>query len=263
MRLSVHRLVFLLCLAGASAVRAASVYTEGFGGGMSGWTNYDLYAWQATNGYAQVRFGGSGLPLPSEVTLLASNNASGGAFSGNYLAAGIGVVGFRFMAVSALPTDLLFQWQRGTSYYSRLLTPGIASTGVWYQFVLSLAGKDEGGWSGSPASEFTNALAAVDQIRLNLKVTLSASPTFYRLDDFFTDRPPAAVAVANPDGPPASVTWTYLRTNLTYRVQVADAPANAWSNLVAFTATNRTQEVSVTNAPPDPYGFFRLRNASP
>lgn len=77
-------------------------------------------------------------------------------------------------------------------------------------------------------------------------------------DNFFLDGLPRATEFGSVSSETTLISWSDVRSNLTYHLQTATALGGGWSNVTSFTATGSSHSVSapiVTNQPP---AFFRL-----
>lgn len=237
-----------IALAGSCAW-AAAVHVETFAAGAAGWTNAGTLQLAATNQTLRGLFAAQGVPIPETGSFMATNASSGGAFTGDYDAAGIRLVGFSFMAQNVLPSSALVRWQGPTSSFFRSFASYVAATGVWYRFAFSLANKDAGKWVGGSATAFDEGLQAVKSLEIQLTRAGMAAQRYY-LDDVFVDGLPFGT-LRSTGG--VEVLWSSLRTNVAYAVQSADQPSDPWNAAGNFTATGATQ------AWPDPSATNRHR----
>ena len=235
-------ILLALSLAGAPPAHAAAHVTEAFVASLSGWTNnLDPTSWVAATQAVRASFGAS--VLPQTASLEAGAGASGGAFVGDYHAAGIEAIGFSFLAEDAQPSVLKLELTAGTNVFFQDLRPYMIAVGAWNRLLVSLAEGDADRWVGAPASELAASLTNV--LRVAIRVTTSgAGPRAFRLDDVFLDRLPF-LRPAND----TNVIADALRTGFVYRIEAADALGGAWTNVGSFAATNRTETRSVSNSP--------------
>lgn len=244
----------------ASAVRAATPYSESFGTSATGWTNEGSWgAFGATNGHLQGRFNAiAGPPTPQPPgRFIATNSASGGAFAGNYDSAGLVLLGFSIYAADVLPADLLVRWYGGDgfAYFRSGLATNLLTTGVWYTLVFSLQDKAAGGWVGSSATNFAAARQSVTRIELQVERNGTPAQTF-AVDNIFVDALPA-VAADSVNAPRLIV--APLQSNAAYHIQAAPAlSGGTWSNVDLLVATNRWMEWPVPDAGAHPHQFFRV-----
>lgn len=71
--------------------------------------------------------------------------ASGGAITGNYDAAGIELIGFRFFSATELPSSVHLELGGTTTSFQTIFYPSV--TGVWQTFAASLQSVELGGWT--------------------------------------------------------------------------------------------------------------------
>jgi hypothetical protein len=238
-----------LCLGVApGTLRAATPFTEPFAASLSGWTNNGSVLWTATGGALQAEFLPSAGP-PNSAVLWAGPGASGGAFIGDYHAADIVLMGFSFRADTILPSSLILQWRSGTNAVFIDAKDAILATGVWYRLAWSMQSPAAGGWV-TPLDEltFSDIQTNVSSIFLSVEGQSLSSTVRYRIDDFFIDRGHTATRFVPVSNGLGDVTWSYVRSNYTYRLDAADAPGGPWSNLavVAASSTSLVTQVSVT-----------------
>ena len=229
----------VLALSFCAQAQAASLYTESFSGS-SGWSSSGGAAVAETLGELRVSFPDI-FPLPPEsVLLLATNGASGGAFTGDYAAAGVELIGFRFKADDAVPDSLLIELRAGAqSYSSPQLRGQVVQTGVWCD-VWTVLGGDE--WAGN-----SSVVTGVTQLAVYIKQAASGAETCH-VDDVFTDSMPIAGRVAAGAAETTIVSWSHLRSGWFYSVSTCvELPAGNWSNVSAFTTVGVQQDVVVTN----------------
>lgn len=220
--------------------QGASLYTESFDGS-SGWQSTPGATVNETDGALRVSFPNI-IPLPpASVMLLASNSASGGAFTGDFTAAGVQLIGFRFKADDAIPNSLLIELRSGSGAYSSPQLSGqVAQTGGWFHVWTALG---EPGWIGD-ASVVTGVTATTIFIR-----QAGSTAERYYVDDFFTDSFPVGSGIDSEATDTYSVAWTHLRPEWTYQVQsCADLTQGVWSNVSTLAATSSFQRIAITNS---------------
>lgn len=215
---------------------AATVHTETFAGGLAGWTNAGAMPLAISNQALRGRFAAQGIPVPETGTFVATNTSSGGAFTGDYNAAEIQLIGFSFMAQNTVPSTALLRWLGPTSSYFQSFGSHVVATGVWYKMAFSLAAGAAGQWSGGAADEFADALADVRGLEIHV-TRAGMDAQNYFIDDVFLD----ALPVGNPnttDG--KQVAWSQLRSNVVYVVESAETAAGPWEYLDEFMAVGRS-----------------------
>lgn len=246
----------LTALLAAFALRAATPQTEPFTADLGGWTNgVAANPWRGTNQYLRLTFPG-GLPQVLTATLEAGTNASAGAFSGDYSAAGVEAIGLSFFSENVKPSELKIELASGTNTVQQELGGRLSGTGAWNHFICPLIGPDASRWIGLLGVPLAQVVTNVTRVTVRVVNVASMSAQNYRLDDIFLARLPAANSLAFTGTNTALVGWTNLRTNFVYRMEIADALTNNWTALANFTATNDTLQLPHTNAV-SPF-FYRL-----
>jgi len=232
--------------------RAAEPFIETFSTAMNGWTNTAGTVWRTNSGTARVSFPNT--PLSELSTLTATGAAATAAYTGDYVAAGIRLFGFKFRADSVLPVTLETRLLSGTNGYFKALDSLVTTTGVWHQFLFSLEGKAVGGWAGSDDEIFDEVLSGVD--RIEFTVAKPAGAAIYRIDDIVIDRLHAAAALTTGPGGAFSLSGDFLQTNVTYLIEATPELTGVWTTVQSLLATNRSMSISLTNA--GPQLFWRL-----
>ena len=230
---------------------AAAPFTEDFATGLNGWTNnVDATKWTASTQAVRVSFGPG--VLPQNAALEATAAASGGAFCGDYRAAGVEAIGFSFFAESVLPSVLKIEVRGGTNVFFQDLRPRMTAAGVWQQFLIPLTDREADRWSGAPATLLPDARTNI--VRVAIRVTTSGTAAqAYRMDDVFLDTLPVCRAATG-----TTAALESLRTNFVYRLETAESLTNTWTTALTFTATNRFETKALTNTA-SPL-FLRLQN---
>lgn len=254
------RLVLLTLLAlPAIAARSAELFTENFTGGISGWTNSTSpNKWLPTNNQLRLTFNAGLPPLPQTAAIEGGPEASDEKFVGDFLAAGVEAVGFSFYCETVLPQDLKIELTSGTNIIFQELSDRLTGTGTWNHFLCPLTGPAANRWVGFAISQFDEILTNITRVAVRVLNNSSLSAQHYRLDDIFLDRLPAAAALTVSASNVTDSTWANLRTNFTYRLEQAATPTNAWSPVIAITATSTAHTLAHTNAAPDAPAFLRL-----
>lgn len=230
--------------------QSAHVHSESFGTSAAGWTNEGQWAtFGVTNGHLWGRFSASGgPPTPQFGLFIATNTASAGAFTGDYDAAGLTLIGFSIYAADARPQDLLVRWYGGDgfSYFRSGLASNIVSTGVWYTLTFPLQNKTAGGWFGSSETNFAAARQAVTRFEIRVDRNGSAAQQYF-VDPVFVDSHPALLALAADSGS-AVLSLGVLQTGATYRIEAADTATGTWTHADTLIATNRVMPWPVPDA---------------
>lgn len=252
------------------SVHAAQITNESFTAGSNGWVGLvgglnPSAEWQFTGQVARLEIFEGPAEFSTTATLKDSPSASGGAFTGNYDAASVALIGFRILSDNPnIDTNLplsnvdtvLLSWLGGTSRYFRAFSIPQSETGLWHNFAVSLDSYELGGWtvaSGSK-SNFPVARQSVSNLIFSFSRRGALAQT-YLVDDIFIDRLPAATAM-EAGGSTGLVTWSYLRSNTAYRVERADQSTNlVWSTLETLTATGTTH---VSSDPALDTNLFRV-----
>lgn len=248
-------ILFVLLMAVPRQTLAAGPWIETFSGSLGGWTNTGSPAWRSTNDYAQVTFSAS--PAPQTSTLIATGALASAAFTGDYAAAGMALLGFKFRAEQVLPSGLTVRWMRTTNGFFRNLQTDVLATGVWYQFYFSLKDKETGGWDGDPGDLFTQVLAGVDTVALAVTKPATLAASSFRIDDVVIDRLPAATEMTALSATTALLRWEYLQTNASYQLDYAETTTSDWSTVQSWLATNRQHVLSATGLADQ--AFWKLR----
>ena len=242
-------LAVLIVWAACPSVRGASPFTETFTTNLAGWTNGGTRLWSSSNNTAIVTLPVAAGP-PETAILKTTPLASGGAFTGDYVSAGITLLGFAFKAETYLPGLLSVQWKGDTNSVFLDAKSAILATGVWYYLAFSLGSAAEGGWvSGVGEDTFVSMQTNVNSISVQVEGQSLTTTARYRLDDFFIDRGHLAGRLQPTTNGYGEVTWNYIRSNYTYRLEYADALGGSWTTASVVTATSTTlvSTVSLTN----------------
>ena len=259
--------IAIACMTAVSFVApAASVHREEFVGGANGWTNSagSAAVVRYTNDLVRVTFTVGPMPNPLPLLLLAGTNASGGAFSGDFHAAGISLLGFTIRAMKLTSDAPTLQWASGTSVFIRAFSSPIAQTGVWYNYSTSLKDVSDAEWAQEAQpfldrDHFDTCLTNVTEVRIVLNNPSAQSSSIFEIDAIYTDQVPAAEAVRL-SGSDVEIVWSPLQTDLVYAVEAVASVAGAWAPIASLTPTGRTYTSSIplsTNSEPQ---FYRLKN---
>jgi hypothetical protein len=246
-----------LLFAASASVRAATPYTEEFAANLNGWSTQSTTSaigWTWTNGTAQARFNALGVPSPQLAILMATSTVSSGSFAGDFAQAGIGVIGFDFMAMNTNPVLLQVEWRSGTNLFYRNLGSSVAATGVWYSFLVPQADRVEGGWSGSgDASLYSSCRTSVTAVSVIIQRRGESAQT-YRMDRFFVDRRHGLQSIGFDTN--VALGLANLRTNRFYGVESAPDPLSAWGSETSLVALASAVSVGLSPASTNP--FFRI-----
>lgn len=232
----------------------ASIYTETFDSGAAGWSHAGSLAVTAEESGLRGQFAAQGFPFPESGSFWADAAASGGAFAGNYSAAGVQLIGFSFLAQEALPSAALVRLSGAETSFFRSFADAIAQTGVWYRIVFSLQSQAAGRWVGGTEPAFAEVLRDVQ--RLEIQITRAGmTAQRYRLEDVFLDALPAGTEVSA-DG---TVAWSRLRADQAYVVEAAADPTQAWEAVDGFICESPTHLWQDPAPAPAPRRFYRLQ----
>ncbi|MBN1669426.1 MAG: VCBS repeat-containing protein [Kiritimatiellae bacterium] len=153
---------------------------------LEGWTNNNAYAAVSNPGtYLNLHFGALGVPSPEESILVGGTGASGGDFTGNYLAAGATNIALKFLAAGYDPGLVRFFLHNPTSgnaWYTVLAAP---VTNEWTEYNIPLD-YDAALWligSGESRDQFLRDLENVDWVGVYVLRSGGTSAEDYGLDD--------------------------------------------------------------------------------
>lgn len=228
----------------------AQYTTETFSAGASGWqgtTEFATGSWTYTGGVVRLTFNDTSFVVIPDVGSLSNQvTASGGAFTGNYVGAGIDLIGFRFLSNTDMPSSVRLHLVGPTSEYRRIFYPN--QTGVWVTLAASLAGAAEGGWVrvGGAGQDFDQVRQQVRYVAIKVD-RAGTTLRHYFIDDIFLDRLPATQQLALSTNGLLQAQVNYLRTGSYYQVEAAPEVTGTWNLVQAWTATNRLQALELTN----------------
>ncbi len=256
-----------LCLSGVLAVQGADVYREEFVGALNGWTNAPGPLVRASNNAVRITFTAlppPAPPLPTPAIIFSGPDASGGAFTGDYHAAGISLLGFKIRALTMTNAAPTLRWASGTNVFIRAFSSSIAQTGVWYNYSTSLKDVSDAEWAQEQQpfldrGHFDICLTNVTEVRIVLNNPSALSSSIFEIDAIYTDQVPAAEAVHS-SGPDVEIVWSPLQTDLVYEVEAVVSVDGTWESIASLTPTGRTHTSSIplsTNSGPQ---FYRLKN---
>ena len=189
---------------------------------------------------------------------MATLRPSSGSFTGDYVAAGLQVLGFRFRAEGAAPSTLYVELAAGTSVYQRTFT--VAPAGEWQSCMVSLVDAESGGWTVKRGSRAALATDLADVRSVAIKIGRNgAAATAYEIDDVFVDGlPKASGGVSMQDGD-VSMTWEALQLGAPYTMQESPSLAGPWKDAQTVTPTSRLQQFRLPASGSASQAFFRLR----
>ena len=248
---------------GLHHAQGAALFTETFAADSADWGNAGTGPnWIHTNGSMRVSFDEQMFPMPEEAAALAAGAASsGGAFVGNYRAAGAQLIGFDFYANIENPAQLILELVSGTNTYRRNLFDKVGPAGNTSRIAVSLVNRQAGGWDnlvGSSDASFESVLTNVTAVFVKLsRGSLVAHE--YRVDNFFLDAlPVAGTPQSMADG--ASLTWIGVRPGWLYHLEATTNLVNSadWTGVVTVTATNQVISLLDPSATNHAFRAYRL-----
>lgn len=256
MKKFLQRLVLVCGLAGS--VQAADRYTETFstnGAAPASSLSLGAGSWSFTGGVALAKFANS---LPLSIPDIATLRPSNGAFTGDYVAAGVGVLGFKFRSAVALPSSVYVELKSGTAVFQRVIP--VTSVGTWESFMISLSSLEEGGWTvlEGRAADFQAALHEVTSLEIKVQRS-GATAREYALDDLYVDGLPQATGRTLTEGRNLTMAWDALQLGALYTMQQSPSLSGPWKDADTVTATSRLQQFTIPADDSAPQGFFRLR----
>ncbi len=240
------RLLFLVgaawLLPGGRAT--ANPRIETFTAGLNGWTNLPgSTVWRPTNQTAAVTFAAS--PLPASSSLVFTGFPDVTEFTGDYRALGHEAIGFAFRADNVLPTSLQLTLSSASTGYFVFVHPAVTATGIWYRFLIPLESKARGPWDGDDAALFDSVLSAIDTVSITVVKPATVAAARFRVDDIVVDRL-HTLSTPEPATNLVHLPAAHLQTGLTYHIELAIEPT-LWTNAAVFTATGRTDRITLTN----------------
>jgi hypothetical protein len=158
--------------------------------GTAGWVRYDVLNDREltlvnTSQCLSVVFNTQSMSMPEASMIRAEAKSSGGLFTGDYLAAGVTNVSFKFLSASYVPSRLALYFHCGASgdwWYYPLTAAG---PGTWAQYNVPMDCWK--GWQrddGMAAALFRSDLSSNDWVGLLIQRTGSLEQQVYALDDF-------------------------------------------------------------------------------
>ncbi|MBP7830408.1 MAG: hypothetical protein KA248_10865 [Kiritimatiellae bacterium] len=184
--------MLLVLLAGGVSPEGAVIYTAAWDATDDGWVGRDSVAgisfaggFGDPAGSMLATFAEQGIPAAEVDAFRATASASGGAFTGDYWADLGEFYGwtFRFYAATELPSDLQVRF-RGSSgpalIYNAL--PQLGGVGSWY--TITVPATYSGNWFGGTETAWSNALASVQWVDIQIGRSGSGAEESYYLDGF-------------------------------------------------------------------------------
>lgn len=186
MRLFVASLCLIVACSFVAAARGAVLFTETFDSSNSGWVDRDsgemIVSHSASMGQVPGSLQGSfGASLFADTDAFrASGVSSSGNFSGDYQSLGASLAfRFDFLAQDVVPSALQLRFNGGGSTLFKGITVGSVGSWVTYQVALDYSA----GWFGGSGLAFTNALASVNWVDVQVTMNGTSSQSYF-LDNF-------------------------------------------------------------------------------
>ncbi len=246
-------------LLAAAQADAAGRYSESFSAGASAaplsGLSLGIGTWSFTGGVAQIVFSDSGyFAVPDLATL----RPAAAAFTGDFVAAGVELIGFRYRAEHHAPSSLYLEISGGSSVFQRVLSP--PPVGVWAYYMVPLTDAAGGGWTAKRGNIQDFAAALRDVKSVEMKVRRSGVATqAHTIDDLFVDGlPEAAGGTGAPGAGTMTVGWDALQSGMPYVLQASESLTGSWSDVGPVVPTNRLHHVEISVSGPG-LQFFRLR----
>lgn len=179
----------ILALGGSLSARAASFYTENFAAGTGGWQDRDPGEMTVSHsagfgnpaGSLQGSFASQGAASPEIDAFRADGTGSSAAFVGDYWTdvPNFSSWSFDFYSDDILPSDVLVRFSDGINTFFRSVSVA-SSLNAWQSVSVSLS---YAGWFGGSASAFSNALAGVTFVDVQVSRSGTGAQSYF-LDNF-------------------------------------------------------------------------------
>lgn len=244
----------------AGSVQAASITNETFSVNLQGWSNAGLRSWTwQSGGHLRVSFPPSPPSPGDHATLKAGPTASSGSYTGNYVTAGINLIGFDFMAESTGPATFNLDLIYGTNRMSVALVDRVVPSNGWQTIAVSLRHKADGPWFG-PANEgqFQTWLQDISGVEIRI-VRHADQAEIYRLDNFFAVRQSAMTEMVNVGPEAMAMAWTDVLIGRQYRVEATqNLSGNEWIPIALMVTTNNTMYFVDEDVSAFPHRAYRI-----
>ncbi len=232
--------------------------------GLQSTANPASRVWTWSGDAAQVTYPASSQPpAPGQYSnLKAENGVSGGDFTGDYLAAGVKLLGFDVYAATVLPTaGFRVEIRSGTNMVFRDVKHMITSPGTWHRIAVPLD-RAAGGWLPADEDLFEDVLRSVDEVCIRAARSTTKSET-YRLDNLFLGRLHGGASAweGESGSPSGSVTWMWddVMDGWTYRIEATTNMASGeWTPVGTVTATGDVLTFIDDDADNHPARVYRL-----
>ena len=159
-------------------------------GGFEGWVGEDVLNGGSApldnpGDRLELKFNEQGSSFPEIFLAKADINASGGKFTGNYLASGVISISFRMLCVTHVPDQARLYIRSGTTRRRWYYPITGLTVGNWLQFEVPLT--FTAGWrldTGPTQVRFRGDIADVEWVGLRIQRNASVGPQAYAIDDF-------------------------------------------------------------------------------
>ena len=251
--------MLLMLTLGAGLAWGAEPYTEPFtnaasapGSGLS----LGAGSWNFTGGVAQVKFSNtSPIAIPDMATLRLGHAA----FTGDYVSAGIELMGFRFRSGVALPSVVFAELKTARGIYQRNVP--VSQVGVWEDVTVLLTGEEEGGWTPTEDTQppLKDALREVEGLSLVIQRS-GATSRDYMVDEWYVmGLPRAGGGGLGVQGDGVRMSWGSLRAGTTYTVQESSGLGGTWQDVSTLAATGTLNDFVLPKDADQSQSFYRLR----
>lgn len=241
----------------ATASWGAATYTEPFisTGVATGRLTMGAGSWSFTGEVARVRFNAANPPIAMPNTGILYPLS--GSYTGDYVAAGVEVLGFKFYSETVLPSVVWVEMAAGTSVYQRILP--VSQVGVWETFMVPLASAEAGGWTAQEGGldTFRESLRNVKSVVVKVRRS-GVTVVQHALDDLFVDQLPQAAGGVS-SGARLTLAWDAMQVGAPYRMERSDTLSGPWQDAGAVIPTSRLHQVEIPTDPDAPQLFYRLR----
>jgi hypothetical protein len=247
--------VIFLFAGSREQARSADI-TESFSNGVAGWqASVALGAgyWQFNND-AVVTFVDTGfLPIPDVGVLAAAPAGASGALTGDLLALGAEVIGFRVSLGSAPPAGVNIEVTGlGTIYQSRFRpdTPG--------EHVVAASLLDDRSWElvDGPATPWSDVVRAVDGVAVKIYRS-GVSAQSFTVDDLFLARAPTAADLVTAADGSLQVGLQHLHAAGRYHLDTAASLTGTWIRAHSTQATGSVHWITLPGSD-GPSLFWRI-----
>ena len=241
--------VGILMLSGGYGMAAVTDFSEGFDNGTTeGWKRVDalnggnLYMVNV-DGALKIDFPKQQTSFPQMSWIQGDINASGGAFAGDYISAGITGITFRLMYETLPATQARLYLHSGSRDWYVELAPGNA--GEWTTYTVPL--EHAAGWTtpvGGSAVTFAEDLADVVRLSLRLQRNGSTARHSYYLDDMAIPGIPPYKVVSGNVGYTGDASGNILVLSVADSASwdLSTSDAAEWDGSFALQVSNRTNQ---------------------